>query len=810
MSATSVISGTPTATGTTFTVRVTDGAQIAQKSLTLNVVLPLTITTALLPTGGVGAAYSLTLAATGGTNAYAWSIDTGSLPGGLSLNPATGVISGTPTSAGSSSLSIKATDNNVVGLSVSKSFTLNVVTAISISNASPLPQGAPAISYSLTLAATGGTGAYTWSLASGTLPNGLTLSASGTISGTPTTSASSTFTVRASDATVAGLFRQQSLTLVIVTGITISNATVLANGVPQAAYSEIMLATGGSGSYTWSISSGALPAGLTLSASGTISGTPTTVGTSNVTIRAADSAIPLLFTTKSFTLAIVNSLTVTTPASLPGGVRSTVYSQILTAAGGTAPFTWSIVSGSLQAGLTLSSSGTISGTPTASGTSTFTVRATDSGGPMQTATKALTLIIVDPLVISTASALPTGVKDAAYSQTLAATGGTAPYTWSIASGSLPSLLILNTSGAIGGIPTTVGTSNLTISVTDSSVPSLTVQKIFTLDVVGALTITTAAPLPSSFAGFAYSQTVAVSGGKTPYSWSIATGTLPPGLTLNPTTGVLGGTSMTPGIWNFTIRVTDSDSPAKSVQQATSLAVLTPPGSSSGPTISLNGLQIKVEPAQQIPISLKLSSAYAAAIQGTLTLTVTPAAGIPAEAYAAVQFSTGGRTINFTFPANATDAVFPAESSVLLLVTGTVTGTIGFTGSIQNGPSNIPLTSTTVNSTSPAMTALSATRMSGGLRVQVVGFSPERRVTEVQYSFDVRVNGAIQRIDMSRSIDSDSSVWYQSAASAPFGSAFKLDQLFGVNGSTAAIEAVTITLRNTQGSSAFSSAPFTGN
>ena len=76
---------------------------------------------------------------------------------------------------------------------------------------------------------------------------------------------------------------------------------------------------------------------------------------------------------------------------------------------------------------------------------------------MQTVTKALTLIIVDPLVISTASALPTGVKDAAYSQTLAATGGTAPYTWSIASGSLPSLLILNTSGAIGGIPTTVGT-----------------------------------------------------------------------------------------------------------------------------------------------------------------------------------------------------------------------------------------------------------------------------------------------------------------------------------------------------------------
>ena len=95
-------------------------------------------------------------------------------------------------------------------------------------------------------------------------------------------------------------------------------------------------------------------------------------------------------------------------------------------------------------------------------------------------------------------------------------------------------------------------------------------------------------------------------------------------------------------------------------------------------------------------------------------------------------------------------------------------------------------------------------------MQVVGFSPERRVTEVQYSFDVLVNGAIQRIDMSRSIEADSGVWYQNAASAPFGSAFKLDQLFGVVGSTAPIEAVTITLRNTQGSTTSSSVPFTGN
>jgi len=810
LSSAGVITGTPTATGSaTFTVQVTDGAQTAQKSLTLAVVLPLTITTASLPTGGVGAAYSVTLAATGGTNAYTWSIETGSLPGGLNLNPATGVLNGTPTSAGASNITIRATDNAVAGLFVSKPFTLTIVTAIAVTTASPLPQGAPTIPYSQTLVATGGTGTYTWSLASGTLPNGLTLIAAGVISGTPTAAGSSTFTVQATDTTVAGLVRQQSLTLVIVSGITITNAT-LSNGVPQAAYSENVLATGGTGVYTWSIASGTLPAGLTLSAAGVISGTPTTVGTSNVTIRATDNTIAALSITKVFNISIVNSLTVTASASLPGGVRGTAYSQTLTAAGGTAPFTWSITSGNLPAGVTLSAAGTISGTPTATGTSTFTVRATDSGGPVQTATKVLTLAVVDPLAISTASPLPTGVKDAAYSQILTATGGTAPYTWSISSGTLPQVLVLNSSGSIGGIPTTVGSSTITISVIDSSVPPLTVQKSFTLDVVGALTITTASPLPSSFVGFAYSQTMAATGGKTPYTWSLATGTLPTGLTLSPTTGVLSGTPTTAALSNFTIRATDSDIPAKTAQQAVILGVLPPLGSGSAPTISLNGVQIKVDPAQQMPLSLKLSSAYAAAIQGTVTLNVTPAAGIPAGAYTAVQFSTGGSTVNFTIPANATDAVFQGASSALLLVTGTVTGTLTFTGSIQNGPANIALTSTTVDSTAPKITSLTATRVAGGLRVQVVGFSPERKVSEIQFSFDVRVNGALQKVDLTKTVDSDFGVWYQSAPSLPFGSAFKLDQLFTVSGSTAAVEAITITVKNTQGSTTSSSVQFTGN
>jgi hypothetical protein len=93
-------------------------------------------------------------------------------------------------------------------------------------------------------------------------------------------------------------------------------------------------------------------------------------------------------------------------------------------------------------------------------------------------------------------------------------------------------------------------------------------------------------------------------------------------------------------------------------------------------------------------------------------------------------------------------------------------------------------------------------------VQIVGFSPERRVTEIQFSFDVRVNGVLQKVDLTKNVDSDFGVWYQSAPSLPFGSAFKVDQLFTVTGSTAAVEAVTITLKNTQGPTTSSSVQFT--
>ncbi|MGD0585241.1 MAG: Ig domain-containing protein [Oryzomonas sp.] len=264
------------------------------------------------------------------------------------------------------------------------------------------------------------------------------------------------------------------------------------------------------------------------------------------------------------------ALAVTT-ASLPSASVTTAYSQTLVASGGKAPYTWALATGSvLPAGLTLSTSGVISGTPTTAGTVNFSVAVTDSASPAATATMALS-ITVNSLAVTTAS-LPGATMGNAYSQTLAATGGTPPYTWSVSSGALPLGLILNAStGVISGTPTAAGTSNFTVMVTDSASPTAspdTATMALSVTVTAAanqLTITTTSPLPvATFTTTAYNQTLAATGGTAPYTWSVSSGALPLGLSLNAATGVISGTpsaALVPTnaaeIVNFTVMATDS-------------------------------------------------------------------------------------------------------------------------------------------------------------------------------------------------------------------------------------------------------------
>ena len=251
-------------------------------------------------------------------------------------------------------------------------------------------------------------------------------------------------------------------------------------------------------------------------------------------------------------------------STLTPGVLAVAYSQTLTALDiciNPTTLTYSLESAAFPGGLTLSTGGTISGTPTATGSFDFTIDVKDSGGNTASAAFALTITAAVPITITTSSTLPQATVGAAYSQTLSATGGSPPYTWSVTSGALPAGLTLASGGAISGTPTAAGTFSFTVQATDSV--SATGSTTLTVTIVAAptaLAITTASPLLSGYVSGAYSQTFRATGGTPPYAWSVTAGALPGGLTLSGG-GTLAGQPSAAGNSNFTVKVVDSNSTA---------------------------------------------------------------------------------------------------------------------------------------------------------------------------------------------------------------------------------------------------------
>ena len=180
---------------------------------------------------------------------------------------------------------------------------------------------------------------------------------------------------------------------------------------------------------------------------------------------------------------IVFNITTTT---LADGVSGVAYSQTVAVTGGFGAKTFNISAGALPPGLALNaSSGTISGIPTAPiGTASFTVTATDSSTPAQSDSQALTIDIVNPLLITTV-ALPDATVGTAYNRAITATGGTGPYTFTISAGSLPDGLSISSAGAITGTATpTAGNQTFTVRVADSSSPQLTDTQVLTIVIIG--------------------------------------------------------------------------------------------------------------------------------------------------------------------------------------------------------------------------------------------------------------------------------------------------------------------------------------
>ncbi|WP_158943832.1 putative Ig domain-containing protein [Granulicella sp. S190] len=296
----------------------------ASPSQTANAATALAISTTTLPQATYKKTYSATLKATGGTLPYDWKVAAGAHPSGCALNSGTGLFYCTPEKGGSYPLTFSVTDSSKPAQTKTVKITFVVATPALAITTTALPAATESAAYSTALVATGGTPSYAWSITAGKLPAGLTLAdATGTISGKPTVTGTFSITAAVKDSSSPAVAKSATLSIAVgttsKTPLSITSAT-LPSGVDGTAYSAQMKAAGGTPAYTWSITAGKLPAGLTLAATtGIISGKPTVTGTSAFTAAVTDNSNP------DQSKSAATSITVGTEAPQQTGSGTTWY-----------------------------------------------------------------------------------------------------------------------------------------------------------------------------------------------------------------------------------------------------------------------------------------------------------------------------------------------------------------------------------------------------------------------------------------------------------------------------------------------------
>jgi large repetitive protein len=563
--------------------KVSDGANSITHPLTLFVRFASPYVLTIDPTlqdVRVGANLNLALNVAGGTPPYTWTVPAGSiLPPGLALQGGPNLsfyssaqtvgniyLTGAPTTPGTFAFDLIATD--AAGVQARCTFTLNVL-ALSILGGS-LRSGTVGVGYSQQLTAVGGAPPYNFTyepsvLGRDMLPAGLTASASGLISGTPTSTGDFNLYAVAHDSAGRAFRTAYSFSVSTSQGLRITSqpGPTWAVGVGP----QLFLNIAGSSTYTWTVSSGSLPPGVTIGTTGSspvLVGAPTMAGPYNFTLRATDIANAANVAERAYSIVVAPMLLNTHRATtLPPARTGTGYSYTFQPAGGTPPYTFSPVAlAPLPPGLTVSAAGVLSGVPTAVGTYTPYVQIADSLGktglfPVRQ------LNVLGPGAVNPPQGRRFGFESASLNVPYgilideAVLSGTAPFTWTVADGStLPPGLALKSAGGsnfLTGIPTATGSFTFTLNIADAM--GQTATTIATL-VVSPLSI--AEPnLPNGIVGTPYTASFTPSGGTAPYTFSLAYwGPAPPGLTFG-ANGTFAGVPSQPGFYNMGIVVTDN-------------------------------------------------------------------------------------------------------------------------------------------------------------------------------------------------------------------------------------------------------------
>ncbi|MEZ5991568.1 MAG: putative Ig domain-containing protein [Planctomycetota bacterium] len=523
------------------------------------------ITNTSLPTGTIGVAYTAQLSGIGGTSPYTYGV-VGALPSGLSLDTATGTISGTPTAAFNGDIEFTITDANPYTVSTLLSLQLTTPPALNLT--SNLSAGFTGTPYTGSLQGVGGVVPYSYFISTGQLPAGLTLdTSSGAIAGTPAIAGASALTFGVMDA--AGQQELTTATIEIHMGVTVASPTSLPAAFIGADWYSRIDASGGLPPYQFTLTGA--PAWIQSATIGDgwleLTGVPANAGTASFVVEVTDSngttAQSQVSTQVQVPATAVQGDSQVVTTSLPRAVAGEYFQADVNATGGFAPYYWSAMGLPegmyFDAGVT--SPGVLRGRPRAAGVYTLSLSADDG---VHNCIRSSFEFVVEPSL----SALPEATTGTDYStQSDVIFGGTyagiqvtsSPSSLGLTCGATPTTLQLY------GTPTAAGRAVFALSI---SLGGNDITKLVGTNVRAApaslQVITT--QLPAAVAGSAYDYAALIQaegGSGTGYQWSLVSGTLPPGINglpaFGPEAAMLTGTTTQSGSYQFTVQVSDSTS-----------------------------------------------------------------------------------------------------------------------------------------------------------------------------------------------------------------------------------------------------------